>query len=206
MKCLASVSRAGTDGRTNAQAKRTNLSRLDMKNLLLTLVAATVAMGAQAESNTFGKWFVIGSNDGSAPITLTSNDSGNSFGQICSDEAEGCFWMILSSKTPCQKGEQSPILANSTTGSTSFTAQCVGSFNLGGTQYHRYTISTFDGANSLVTNASGILSFAMPVHGGGFTVMRFDLTGSTRALAHFEKLRASFYKKVNSSSTKDISL
>lgn len=177
-----------------------------MKSTWIALSAIVFSMSAQAESQTFGKWFVIVKNDGSAPLTLTSNDSGNSFGQVCSEEAEGCFWMILSSKTPCKKGEQSPILVNSTTGSTSFTAQCVGAFNTDGTEYHRYTLAPFDGANSLVASASGILSFAMPVNGGGFTVMRFDLTGSTRALAHFEKLKAAFYKKVDSSSTKDISL
>lgn len=45
--------------------------------------------------------------------------------------------------------------------------------------------------------SSGILYFTMPVQSGSFTVMRFDLTGPTKAISQLDGLRINFKKSKN---------
>lgn len=175
------------------------------KKLYAAALLAIVA-NANAANDFFGKWRVFGASDGGPPMALTSNDSDNAFGQVCAEDAEGCFWMIFSPNTPCKEGESSPLLANSSGGSVQFTAYCAGVYKLSNTNYHRYLISTYENAEEVVKTSSGIISFALPVKGGSFTVMRFDLTGSTRAINRLDELKIKFFKKLNSNSTRDISL
>lgn len=170
----------------------------------IALIAAS--SNSLAESAAFGKWRVFGDANGSPPIALTSNDSDNAFGQVCADDSEACFWLILSPKTPCKKGDEAPIIANSSNGAVQLVTVCAGIFELSGTKYHQYLLSPFDDIESVVKKSSGILSFAIPVQAGSFTVMRFDLNGSTKAISFLDVLKQKFFNKVNSTSTKDINL
>lgn len=177
-----------------------------MKKGMYAAALLALALGAHAEGLSSGSWQVVGGVNGVPPIALTLNDSGNAYGQVCSNDAEACFWMILSPKTPCKDGDRAPLLANSATGSFSFTAECVGVYELEGKKYHRYVLSPFDDATTMTTTSSGILSFAMPINGGSFTVMRFDLTGSAKVIRRLDELKIKFFNKINSRSTKDFSL
>ncbi len=182
------------------------INKIEMNKTLYAAILFSIAANANAANDYFGKWRVFGANDGNPPMALTSNDSDNAFGQVCAEDAEGCFWMILSPNIPCKRGESSPMLGNSSSGSSQFTAHCAGAYEISGTKYHRYVISPFDDATAVVTESSGILSFAMPVQSGSFTVMRFDLTGSTKAISRLDELKIKFFKQIKSGSTKDIRL
>lgn len=175
-----------------------------MKKIIIASMALAFIGAANAEDQLFGKWRVLGGGNGVAPMALTTNDSDNGFGQVCSDDTEGCFWLVLSPKTPCQDGTQIPILANSSSGSISLNALCNGVFEFGKTKYHRYIISPYSEVTKIVEESSGLISFAVPVGSGSFTVMRFDLSGSSKAISRFSDLVTKYYKKT--SSTKDISL
>lgn len=162
------------------------------------------AMSHAALAKDYGEWTV--SESPTYPTAITVNDSGNAFGQGCAEDAEACFWIILSETTSCQDGVQSPTLINASTGSYPLTAICTGTVKIGGTKYHRFVISPFDEVEKVVKESSGIIGLAIPLESGLFTVMRFNLSGSPAALKHLERLANSLFKRLNSSSTKDISL
>lgn len=177
-----------------------------MKIILSIATSIIMATSAQAQTKSYGKWRVITNSLAEPPMALTVNDSDTGFGQVCSDDTDSCFWMILSPSTPCKKDEQTSVLANSSSGAYSFSAYCVGVFNFSGINYHRYVISPFVDVESMVNQSSGILSFAMPVNGGTFTVMRFDLNGSTKALPVLEDLKIKYFNVKKSKSTKNLNL
>jgi hypothetical protein len=177
-----------------------------MKKLIFAIFAIAFSYSALANDATFGKWRVFGGKPEDPPLALTANDSDNAFGQVCSDETVACYWMILSPKTPCNKGDSSAILVNSSSGANGLTVQCIGPVTIFGKSYHRYVLSPFEDVSGIVAKSSGMISFAMAVDGGSFTVMRFDLNGSEKAIAYLDKLKIRFERKMNSGSTKDISL
>ena len=176
-----------------------------MKKIIYAATLLACINSAMAETTTFGKWKVFDSAN-QAPLALTTNDSDNAFGQFCTDEDQKCYWVIFSINTPCIKEEKSPMLGNSSAGSSSFNTRCAGVVDIYEKKYHRYVIWPFDDVESMITRSSGMISFALPTKGGSFTVMRFDLNGSTKAISYLEKLKIKFAKKINSDSTKDISL
>ena len=178
-----------------------------MKKFISSAAMCILCLSANAEGVGFGKWRVFGENSNDPPSALTSNDSDNAFGQVCAEDMDGCFWLILSPNTPCVSGAQAPILLNSSGGSMSFTALCVGVFELGKTKYHRYAITPFDDVAKIVKDPSiGRIAFAIPIDGGMFTVVRFDLEGARKAIGFLDGLKARYFRKRDSKSTKDISL
>lgn len=177
-----------------------------MKKVVFGIVLTLIGACAQAEGVTFGKWRVFGDAKDVAPSALTANDSDNGFGQICSEEADGCMWMILSPKTSCRQGMQVSALVNSSSGAYPFTTYCAGTFEISGTKYHRYVLSPFEDVEKIVMQSSGVLAFALALDDGLFTVMRFDLTGSSKALAYLNVQKVKFFNRQRSKTTKDISL
>lgn len=176
-----------------------------LKSLGKVALAACFALAcAGVSAQTFQKWEVYDLID--APVTMTINDSGNGFGQVCSDEMQDCFWVILTSKTACESGTETPILVNASSGSFAISSHCSGVVNLSGTNYHRYILSTHKQMTTIVQDSSGLIGFAIPLESGLFSVLRFDLSGSRAALKKFDKLFDSFNKRVQNSSTKDRSL
>lgn len=178
--------------------------------LLLNIVLATALSAlslvsyAQTKGQTFQKWSVYNFSD--APLAMTFNDSANGFGPVCSEETAACYWMIFSSKTACADGVEAPVLINASNGSNSLTARCTGTVKLGGATYHRYVISNYEQMQNIINSSKGLIGFAIPLDSGAFSVMRFDLSGAKNAIALFDIYAASFFKRAQKTSTKDIHL
>lgn len=181
-----------------------------MKKLFFSAVLATaismlgLTAFAQTKSQKFQKWGVYNFPD--APLAMTFNDSDNGLGPVCSEDSANCYWMILSSKTSCATGVESPVLINASSGSYSLMVSCTGTVNLGGVTYHRYVLSSYEEMQGIAKSSNGLIGFAIPMDSGAFSVLRFDLSGSQNALALFDVHAESFLKRSQKKSTKDLRL
>lgn len=169
--------------------------------LAITIGTLSLTTVAQTKTQKFQKWTVYDLPD--APVAMTFNDSDNGFGPVCAEDSAACYWMILSSKTGCGKGVESPVLINASSGSYSLSANCRGTITLGNTTYHRYVISSYEDMQNIVQNSVGLIGFAIPLDSGAFSVLRFDLSGSKGALNRFDKLVNNFFNRFQKSSTRD---
>ncbi|QPK63285.1 hypothetical protein IVG45_21180 [Methylomonas sp. LL1] len=133
---------------------------------------------AKAESVNFGSWFVDVSKSGGFLYAATVNDSGNFFGQYCYPGSGSCMW-FLGMKVSCKEGEQYPVLVNSDVGSNQLQLLCTGKLD---NSLYRYAFTDFDAVDEVVKKGLRV-GFAAPLQSDQFTVIRFNLDGSNRAVA-----------------------
>jgi len=126
----------------------------------------------------FGSWFGSISNDGSAAVIGTLNDSGNTLTLACLRGAD-CYWQILTS-TPCEAGSTAPIIGNSDKGSQFFNVRCENGIPAGST--YKFVFQNNNDFWSFLPY-EGNVGFAMPMKSGEFKVMRFNINGVQKAVA-----------------------
>lgn len=141
---------------------------------LLTLLIAVPA-GVRAE-RTIGAW-IVEHDESEGYYAITMNDSGNLLGQFCFPERGSCVW-FLGIDTACDEGGRIPVLANSDAGATSLTVLCDGQLESGP---YRYAFTDFDAVDAIVREGQRV-GFAFPLEGDRFSVERFNLSGSNRAI------------------------
>ena len=128
----------------------------------------------------FGAWITGETDSNKTGVKLyfaaTTNDSGNLLGQYCG--AENCIW-LLGMNSSCQSGDSYPVLTNSNKGSIPLYVHCDAKLDNG---LYRYVFSNFDAINELIIKGTRI-GFAFPLQSDEFRVVRFDLTGSSRAIS-----------------------
>lgn len=154
-----------------------------MKKKVAWLCMLLLSPFAQAEQA--GAWTTGVTNDGEAVYAATVNDSGNVLGQYCFPGADSCIW-FLGMRTACEEGSTYPVLANSDSGAAHISVYCSDQVDAG---LYRYVFSEFDQIDELVRKGMRV-GFAVPLQSDNFRVVRFDLTGSVRALDLLETAAA----------------
>ena len=116
-------------------------------------------------------------------FAIVANDSDDLFGEYCDPRPEGaCQWLLVM-PLPCETGSKAPAIANSDAGAESFTVQCLGPNSAG---KYRYAFSPFDQMEDLIKRSSRI-GLAFPLEQDQFRVVRFQMSGSSVALATMKK-------------------
>jgi hypothetical protein len=142
-----------------------------VKALILSSCIFSSSISLAVESVAYQNWVVdISSNNTEAH---TINESGSSFGLFCSGDT--CLF-YLHQNYDCKPGEKYSALINSGSLSGPVTLQC--------TKINGSTFQIIDPFN-LVLDACknfAIVSFAIPLSDGRFTIARFSLAGSAEAM------------------------
>lgn len=123
----------------------------------------------------YGDWYW--SKSGGVFIAGTDSGSGQSFGQFCSTESGNCLYTTRLDLT-CEKESKLPVLVNSEIGAEQLYVICSDMINDSGTLL---VFTDFDIIDNIVRKATTLgLAFAM--ESGQFSVSRFSLSGSVKAL------------------------
>ena len=149
------------------------------------------------------EWLTGLTNAGDFFYAATVNESSNLIGEYCSSTTGDCMW-VLGMKSACKEGDSYPVLANSDIGTSNLEIHCSVKLDNG---YYRYVFTDFDAINNIITKAIDV-GFAVPLQAGQFRVLRFDLTGSNRALTSMLSTvnRAQEKLKTNRPSTRDVNM
>ena len=145
-----------------------------MKHVLAIALALIVA-SAQAQTNpnpsrTYGAWTAGLTNGSEFLYAGTANDSGTFLAKYCDVDKSGCFW-ILGDDVPCNDGVTAPIVANGPEGAMALEIVCkaFGKATL-------RILTPYDEVERLIGKTGyGVVSMAVPVQSGKFTVFRFNL-------------------------------
>lgn len=137
----------------------------------------------------FGDWSVIVADDGGSMYAATSNDSEEVLGEFCSFESGSCSWR-LGMDTACEKGDEYPLLANSSSGAQHLMVTCLNPLKSGG---HVYGFAWKD-IESVIKDAKW-MGMAFPMDGDAFRVVRFSLKGMDEATRFLETV---FFESVKS--------
>jgi hypothetical protein len=162
--------------------------------LLLSFLFVVVSSASHAQSS--DTWTTGVTDSGEMLYAATINDSGNLLGEYCSPSTGNCIW-LLGMSTACKEGDQYPILANSDAGAAHIMVYCSAKLDNG---LYRYVFTEFDSINNIVTKGLRV-GFAVPLQADQFRVVRFDLSGSNRALALMLEAAQKAQKKPTSKPT-----
>lgn len=154
------------------------------------------AQSARTQISTSGAWGVYYHPSGSY-VAETTNESGSRFGLVCAVNGGACYWGV-SPGSGCVGGTAYPVLMNARSGANTTTASCV---TTDGNKGNIIELHAYDEIAAIVANDSRV-GFALPIDGGQFKVVRFDLTGATEAAMKVVKLAAGHQKN----STRDLTL
>jgi len=147
--------------------------------LLVAITGTGFSESVTAAELSYGEWRV--STDDNFHEAFTANSSGSTLGVLCVIEKESCVY-YLRSDTSCKEGSQTPILLNSSRGSSDALLHCT-SLSVASDKQNEF-INIFANSSLIlkILNSSGILGIAMPLADGEFKVMRFSLQGRTAQL------------------------
>lgn len=138
----------------------------------LLVVSAAASAATPVISGDWGR----GVNTRGFRYALTINASESALGQFCSSRGD-CWYAVSFSKATCNDGAQYAGLINSVTGAGHYGANHITLVCSKNTM----VIKEFNLIDQAVRNASSI-GIAGPLESGEFSVSRFSLSGSTRAI------------------------
>ena len=116
-------------------------------------------------------------NGGEFVYAGTINSDGRILGQSCYITDGSCFYFVDLGIT-CETDSQYPSLLNSGKGAVSASLVCGRKLDNGNNVFR---IPSFDDVNEIVLSADSV-GFAVAIEAGRFKVVRFSLSGSTRAI------------------------
>lgn len=144
-----------------------------MMRTALVAASVTLASAASAQVGEYGAWTVESTNQNNIALASTTNDTGSSFGVLCSDD---CL-VVIQFETTCDDGMTVPMLVN--TGNDVFAPEFVCIENDGdpiwATEYSEAMAGMFE-QDSMVSFANGLTD-------GEYYISRFLLDGSAEAVA-----------------------
>ena len=143
----------------------------------------------------FGDWGVEATDDGSAIVAGTVNDSGATFGIACNTSSGGCLWTLITADQ-CRGGATYHVMINAPTGTS--TQELVCSADDG----DRWLNFTDSAALEVAISKGGRIGFAMSLEDGQFRVSRFSANGAAQA----SKAARSLAEGVRDNSTRDLTL
>ncbi len=129
-----------------------------------------------AENKSFGNW-IVGETK-SSHYAVTTNESSSLIGVYCFPNNGNCFWH-LGLDSSCTIGDRYPVLLNTDIGSYQLSITC--SEKIDATSY-LYVFSDFEEIDAPMRKASKA-GFALPLQSDQFRVIRFNLEGSSQAIA-----------------------
>lgn len=151
-----------------------NVARTALATILLMLASAAPAQIAE-----YGYWAVESVDESnSVVLASTTNDTGSSFGVLCSDD---CL-VVIQFDTTCDNGMTVPMLVN--TGNNVFAPEFICIENDGdpiwATEFSEAMVEMFE-QDSFVSFANGLTD-------GEYYISRFLLEGSAEAVAEAIRL------------------
>ena len=143
--------------------------------MLATTLAAAFPFVTHAQKTRYADWQADLLGSSTLTEAFTVNESGSTFGFICSASVNRCMYYV-SAHTTCDPGSKSAILINTDAGALQSTITCT---KLGDTYY-----STIENSNDLSNgiSTSSTLGIALPMKSGQFKVVRFSLIGANSAI------------------------
>jgi hypothetical protein len=162
-----------------------------MKKIIF-IIIIIIVLPAQS----FCAWDTGVTKTGDFIYAATVNDSGNLLGVYCSTTTSDCLW-LLGLTTACKEDSKYPTLANSETGAGYIEVYCSAQLENG---MYRYVFSNFDQITDIISK-NLIVGFALPLQGDQFKVVRFDLSGSNRAISKVLEAAVEIDKNKSSSKT-----
>jgi hypothetical protein len=150
-----------------------NMARIALAATLLALASAAPSQTAE-----YGYWTVESTDQNNLVLASTTNDTGSSFGVLCSDD---CL-VVIQFDTTCDNGMTVPMLVN--TGNNVFAPEFICIENDGdpiwATEYTETLVEMFE-QDSFVSFANGLTD-------GEYYISRFLLEGSAEAVAEAIRL------------------
>jgi hypothetical protein len=150
-----------------------NMARIALAATLLALASAAPSQTAE-----YGYWTVESTDQNNLVLASTTNDTGSSFGVLCSDD---CL-VVVQFDTTCDNGMTVPMLVN--TGNNVFAPEFICIENDGdpiwATEYTETMVEMFE-QDSFVSFANGLTD-------GEYYISRFLLEGSAEAVAEAIRL------------------
>jgi hypothetical protein len=150
-----------------------NMARIALAATLLALASAAPSQTAE-----YGYWTVESTDQNNLVLASTTNDTGSSFGVLCSDD---CL-VVIQFDTTCDNGMTVPMLVN--TGNNVFAPEFICIENDGdpiwATEYTETMVEMFE-QDSFVSFANGLTD-------GEYYISRFLLEGSAEAVAEAIRL------------------
>ena len=140
-----------------------------------TTLAVAFPLVAHAQNARYADWQADLRGSSTLTEAFTVNESGSTFGFICSASVNRCMYYV-STHTTCDPGSKSAILINTDAGALDSTITCT---KFGDTYY-----STIENSNDLSNGiaTSSTLGIALPMKNGQFKVVRFSLLGANSAI------------------------
>lgn len=142
-------------------------------------VILALALG-QASAQSFGDWRLLG-QEGNVRSASTTNDSGAILMKMCRISENNCYWFIYSKDTTCKVGDVYPGLMNNSEGAAPLELACSR-----GQDILALNLGPFETMQTAVKQG-GVLGIVVPVNDGAFRVLRFNMTGASRASELLEK-------------------
>lgn len=165
--------------------------------LLLSIFTILITFHNSSNAQSRDEWFTGVTDSGDKLFyAATMNESGNILGQYCDPSTGNCIW-LLGMSTVCKEGDQYPVLANSDASSAHILVYCSARLDNG---HYRYVFTEFDVINNIVMKGVRV-GFAVPLQADQFRVVRFNLSGSNRAIASMRAAAEKIQKKSSSKST-----
>lgn len=128
-----------------------------------------------ADKQIIGDWVLDVGGGTSYAEAFTGNDSGSTFGLLCTS-ADCLFYIDMNLK--CTEGGKIPMLINSSSGSTYISSTCV---HLRSKTEIRYVTAIKDADVVTAISKGKVIGFAVPLESGQFKVVRFSLDGAVTA-------------------------
>jgi hypothetical protein len=143
-----------------------------------------------AEKSKSGDWVLDLDNTSGLTQAFTANQSGSTFGFICSISSNGCFY-YFSPQATCEAGAAGGILINLDAGALSATTECA----ILGSSYYSLIKETKDIHLAII--GSNNIGIAIPMKDGQFKVVRFSLRGAEAAIRAAAEHASNFAKKTD---------
>jgi len=148
--------------------------------LVVTLIAALLlSSNAGAEEMQFGDWFVVRADNGDMVAATQQDNFSKALVYRCFKALNKCAHVLIADIV-CEDGHTYPVLVNSEHSALSMNTLC--SVNDGRSEL---ILTEFDLIHKIIKKSS-IIGIAVPMASGKFKVVRFSLSGSSKAMEYAE--------------------
>lgn len=159
-------------------------------NFLVFIFAASACIAAPAQTLTYGTWQVSVEAQGTSVEASTVNESGSRLGLFCLVQVDKCIFYVTT-QTTCTPNSTSTILVNADAGALTSSVTCT---KLGDSYFN--VIQDTTDMNGVISESNS-LGIAMPLQGGLFKVLHFNLSGASNAIKSAEQQTSNLAKNLD---------
>lgn len=150
-----------------------------MKFYLAFIAALVLSGNAGAEEKHFGDWFVVRADNGDMVAGTQQDNFSKALVYRCFKDINKCAHVLIADIV-CDDGYTYPVLVNSEHSALSMNTLC--SVNESRSEL---ILTEFDLIHEIIRK-SDIVGIAVPMASGQFKVVRFSLSGSSKAMDYAE--------------------